>query len=392
MKIARFKFIIILSIVSGITAKHSLAALDSKKLIEIKEKVLELEEKLLESKDKNAKAKETFKKIEALILLQKQERELTKNRSFELDKTIKDLELKRSQMNERIQKERIDLRQSLIEIHKRLNAIPSSPDEILPLELDQPRLHLLQKLAASSIREIETIRADLSDAESLESRIAEERSQADMLIHELSESESLLELNRKLQFDLIKQTHSQRLSQLERYQSMKASESQVTNMIKDFNTRMEIQDNIQKERHLSALLQSPFGRQKGLLAFPISSSEILSHFGKSFDEKSGLSLFKKGIELKADKNSPVSAVFEGKVAFAGELPNYGKMVIIDHGGHFYSICGNLGSIDIKTGDELSKGSKIGVTELTGKPLYFEIRARNIPVDPLQWISKTLSMK
>ena len=105
-----------------------------------------------------------------------------------------------------------------------------------------------------------------------------------------------------------------------------------------------------------------------------------------------MSVFRKGIDLENKGREVVTAVFEGKVAYAGELPSYGKMVIIDHGGHFYSLVGNLGEIETKLGEKVTQGTKLGVTEFTGKPLYFEIRARNIPVDPLQWVSQTFSMK
>ena len=361
------------------------------KLMGVRTRVVRLEEELLDSVHSQEKAKETFGKIQELLALQKTERGLARSRIHQLEQTIQDLELKRSEMVARVELEKKSLRRSLIEIHKKSEVIPESPAHILDLELEQPRLKMMQNLAAIEVREIETVRADLSDAEALESRIIEERSQVDALIHELAESESLLELNRKLQIDLIRQTHHQRFAQLEKYQALKYAESQVTGMIKSFNSRMEIQDNIRKERSLATLLQTPFGKQKGHLILPLRS-RIVGNYGKSFDTVTGMSVFRKGIDLENKGREVVTAVFEGKVAYAGELPSYGKMVIIDHGGHFYSLVGNLGEIETKLGEKVTQGTKLGVTEFTGKPLYFEIRARNIPVDPLQWVSQTFSMK
>jgi murein hydrolase activator len=363
----------------------------NEKLLDVRNRMMTLEEQLLDSVHSQKKAKEAFQKIQELLMLQKRERSLARHRISQLETTIQDLEIKRTEMNVRVELEKKSLRKSLIDIHRNLDLIPESPEQILSLEIDQPRLKLIRNLAATQVREIETVRADLLDAETLESRITEERSQVDALIHELAESESLLELNRKLQIDLIRQTHHQRLGQLEKYRAMKAAESQVSVMIKDFNSRMEIQDTIRKERSLAGLLQTPFGKQKGHLGLPLAS-RVVGQYGKSFDPASGLSVFRKGIDIETKGNELVTAVFEGKVAYAGEMPNYGKMIIIDHGSHFYSICGNLGEISLKVGEKVAQGSKIGVTEFSGKSLYFEIRARNIPVDPLQWISRTVSMK
>ena len=61
-------------------------------------------------------------------------------------------------------------------------------------------------------------------------------------------------------------------------------------------------------------------------------------------------------------------------------------MILDHGDHFYSLCAHLGSILKKTNEWVASHDKVGATDLAGTPLYFEIRARNVAVNPLQWVS------
>ena len=361
------------------------------KLLDVRTRMMSLENDLLDSVHSQRRAKDATAKIEALLGLQKRERALAKNRVAQLETTIADLERKRVEMEARVEQEKHALRRSLIELHRGKDLEPDSPEAVEALERAQPIVRLMHNLASIEIREIATVRADMLDAETLEARIAEERSQVDALLHELAESESLLEMNRQLQIDLLRQTHEVRLAQLDKYRAMKSAEFQVAGMIKDFNARMEITEAARKERSLASLLLTPFGKLKGHLVLPLTG-KVVGHFGKSFDTASGLSLFRKGIDLESTGHESVGAVFEGKIAYAGELPNYGKMVIVDHGGHFYSLCGNLGEISTKVGDHVAAGSPIGVTDSTGKPLYFEIRARNIPVDPLQWVSRTLSMK
>jgi septal ring factor EnvC (AmiA/AmiB activator) len=112
---------------------------------------------------------------------------------------------------------------------------------------------------------------------------------------------------------------------------------------------------------------------------------VVSNFGRTFDPKSGLYIFKKGVDIEIGDHQEVRAISSGKVAYAGELPNYGQVVILDHGEHFYSLCAHLGVISKKTSESVSAGEKIGLTGDSRTPLYFEIRARNVAVNPLQWV-------
>jgi septal ring factor EnvC (AmiA/AmiB activator) len=152
---------------------------------------------------------------------------------------------------------------------------------------------------------------------------------------------------------------------------------------------MELQETHRAERAASramaVMADSPFAKAKGRLPFPVPG-EIVGRFGKTFDRASGLNVFKKGIEIASSASSEIRAISPGKIVYAGELPTYGRLAIVDHGDHFYSICGHLGEIAKKVGDPVAMGEKIGVSDSSGNPVYFEIRARNIPVDPLQWIA------
>ncbi len=92
-----------------------------------------------------------------------------------------------------------------------------------------------------------------------------------------------------------------------------------------------------------------------------------------------------GLEIRAGLGSPVRAVFSGRVAFADRYGPYGRLVIVDHGEHYYSVSGNLASIDVKVGDEVSSGERIGTVgdDGHGAMLYFEIRrgTETIPAGP-----------
>lgn len=90
-----------------------------------------------------------------------------------------------------------------------------------------------------------------------------------------------------------------------------------------------------------------------------------------------------GVELRAPSGTSVRTVFPGRVAFTGRHGDYGKIVILDHGDRWFTVSANLGAYDVKVGDALSQGARIGTVgdEGEGPMVYFEIRHGNETVDP-----------
>ena len=119
-----------------------------------------------------------------------------------------------------------------------------------------------------------------------------------------------------------------------------------------------------------------FASQKGTLPFPIAGRTTIRPARRPSSDGAGL-------ELRAPSGSAVRSVFMGRVAFADDYPEYGKTVIIDHGRRHYTLSSNLGSIDVKVGDEIAAGERLGALG-PDAPLYFEIRINKSTVDPSEW--------
>jgi septal ring factor EnvC (AmiA/AmiB activator) len=364
----------------------------NERLGKVRSEVVALEQSLLDALQVNQKAKENLDKIQALMRLQREERTLSQTRMRELEETVKELESRRGVIRERVGIERDAIRKSLRELSIGDTAMPESKEAIELEAFEQARAQLIRRMVQQGVREIDALRADLEDADRLETRIATEKGELEATVHQMAESEDILELNRQLQIDLIQRNRADRVSQLERWRKMKVAEAQVSDLIQNFNTRMEIQETTRAERAsrkaMAVLSDSTFGRLKGRLPLPLQG-KVVGRFGKTFDSGSGLNVFKKGIEIASAADSEVRAISPGKIVYAGEMPSYGRLAIVDHGDHFYSICGHLGGIVKKVGDSVTQGEKIGVSDSSGTPVYFEIRAKNIPVDPIQWVAANL---
>jgi septal ring factor EnvC (AmiA/AmiB activator) len=360
------------------------------RLAGIRGRVIKLEAGLLDGLKSQKHARDSVSKIQKLIELQREERELGKRRLGELEAKVLELEARRGTLGERIRKQQAEVRRAL-RLLERASTVASSSGEGSGPEsekLEAPRRKTLANLTGRGLREVEALKIDLADAEQLENRIQDEKQQLAYLFQDLQEKESVLELNRQLQFDLIRKQHQERLAQLESYRKLKSSQQQVEHLIGQFNARLELERANEAERQVSkAFAQAgAFARLKGRLGLPVPDGKVISSFGRSFDPKSRLYIFKKGIEIASAKSAGVRAVSAGKLAYSGELPEYGRVAIVDHGEHFYSICAHLGELKKKAGESVAAGDLIGLTDESGTPVYFEIRARNVAVNPLQWIS------
>ncbi|MBI1859330.1 MAG: peptidoglycan DD-metalloendopeptidase family protein [Deltaproteobacteria bacterium] len=126
------------------------------------------------------------------------------------------------------------------------------------------------------------------------------------------------------------------------------------------------------------------------LPLPVPMGHITKGFGKSVHEQFGTVIFHKGLEIEAEHNTPVSAVFKGTVEFAGWLKGLGKVLIISHGAGIYSLCAHLFKTVKEKGATVEQGETIGYVGDTGSAerasLYFEIRENNRAVDPMAYFS------
>lgn len=130
-----------------------------------------------------------------------------------------------------------------------------------------------------------------------------------------------------------------------------------------------------------AAASNDFASLKGRLPFPLTGRSEIRSARRPGSEGPGLEMF-------APSGSAVRAVHAGRVAFADSYAAYGRTVILDHGAGYYTVSANLGSIEVKVGDDVPFGSRIGTVgdgnADTAARLYFEIRAGTNTVAPADW--------
>ena len=127
--------------------------------------------------------------------------------------------------------------------------------------------------------------------------------------------------------------------------------------------------------------------KKGRLKLPLKG-RILNKFGRKRVKEYESYIVYNGINVRAQRGTPVQAVFDGKVLYTGELEGYGNLVIVGHGKEYHSLYGHLDSIKVAANKVVKTGEVIALSgdsgSLEGETLYFELRKNGKPIEPVRW--------
>lgn len=125
---------------------------------------------------------------------------------------------------------------------------------------------------------------------------------------------------------------------------------------------------------------SEFAQMRGRLPFPLPGRAEVEQVRRRWADGTGLS-------MTAPPGTSVRAVFGGRVAFADEYADYGQTIILDHGDNYYTVSANLGGIEVRVGEDVTAGSRLGTlgAGAGGRgELYFEVRRGNDTLPPSEW--------
>jgi septal ring factor EnvC (AmiA/AmiB activator) len=127
-----------------------------------------------------------------------------------------------------------------------------------------------------------------------------------------------------------------------------------------------------------------FASLRGKLQWPVAGKH-LARYGSA---RAGGRMHWRGVLIGGKAGAPVHAIAHGRVVYAGWLPHFGELLIIDHGGGYMSLYAHNQSLYKEVGDWVragETGATLGDSGGQEKPaLYFEIRHDKRPVNPHQW--------
>ncbi|ADH85895.1 murein hydrolase activator EnvC family protein [Desulfurivibrio alkaliphilus] len=133
--------------------------------------------------------------------------------------------------------------------------------------------------------------------------------------------------------------------------------------------------------------EDDFANLRGLVRWPVEG-KVITGFGQTIRGPLGEVGESRGIIIKTDIGAPVRALAAGTVAHVGEMPGYGKMIIVNHGQRYFSLLAGLAEINSREGAPARPGQIMGTTAAAGGAegrLYLEIRQGVQTLDPMEWL-------
>ena len=133
-----------------------------------------------------------------------------------------------------------------------------------------------------------------------------------------------------------------------------------------------------------AMPDGAFAALKGQLRPPVAGKVAARYGSKRGDGPSW-----KGMFIRAAEGADVHTVASGRVVHASWLRGFGNLIIVDHGGQYWSLYANNQSLLRRVGDVVKAGEVIAAAGNTGgneeSGLYFELRHKGKEFDPASWV-------
>ena len=152
-------------------------------------------------------------------------------------------------------------------------------------------------------------------------------------------------------------------------------------------------ESIREESQNLKMLDRVMARAGKMLAslptrWPVRGA-VNSEFGARQSPWTQATEFHSGMDIRAERGTPVLAPSAATVNFAGSHPEYGLTIVLDHGDDMRTIYGHLSKLGVTVGQRVQRGAEIGRTGNTGRSsgphLHYEILVKGHAVNPRAYL-------
>ncbi len=313
----------------------------------------------------------------------------------EISSELKNLEENTKQLNEKLENNRRQMKVKQQEIDAQKQALESlvkvaygmGRHEKIKLMLNQEdpsisgrMLVYYDYLNKARLKKITIIKQGIQKLRSLEIENLRETEVLKIQLEQVKKKKSALQetkTERKVILAKINKSFSQKKQKLSQF---KVSEKKLKKLISSLQKQKSV-NNFSYEKGSS----KRFSLLKGKLPWPLQGK-----IKKKFGEKRSDTLWD-GVLITAKEGAEIRSVAKGRVVFADWLRGYGLLTIIDHGGGYMTLYAFSQSLYKKVGERVKAGDVIAMAGQSGGRseigLYFGIRKKGKPVDPVKWCQK-----
>jgi murein DD-endopeptidase MepM/ murein hydrolase activator NlpD len=162
--------------------------------------------------------------------------------------------------------------------------------------------------------------------------------------------------------------------------------AELTQQINLLERRLYAQSlSFEQLRDMAGKQEDKVRRIPAIMPVPMANYKISSGFGYRRDPVYGGTRFHSGIDFSGPTGTPIYATADGVVAAATWASGYGNKIDLDHGYNYMTRYAHLNKIDVRPGEQVKRGQKIGEMGSTGKStgphLHYEVRFKDEPQNP-----------
>lgn len=371
---------------------------ESQELQQVKKQLKQIDKNLKGANSKRSKTLSSLEAIERDIAERTLRQTQTENKLAEIERESAKLIIRKDALNVEHKTALESVKTLLVATYKmgRQSGLKRLFSQQDPAQIG--RFAQYAKYMANSQKAlINKTKALTEELEGLESNLVSRRQQLDKLSRVLEKDQVYLSQLKNNRLDKIEELETQIADHSEKANTLKERERRLTSVLNELakqrSNRLKqakAQINVyskHKEGKKTSQPKQPADIKlaaRGSLPLP-AKAKLAARFGQKRAE-SGIPW--KGVLLRGVAGSEVRAIAAGEVVYTDWLTGYGQLIIIDHGNDLMSLYGHNRSLNKTVGDRVQQNDLIAnmgdTAGLQSAALYFEIRHRGEPQDPLKW--------
>jgi len=350
------------------------------KLDSIRDKITGVLSALGQNKDKRDSVRTELKKLEIKIAKTSKDLRKTQRKYKNSDKKLEKTRSELKKLKKNLGKQRKLLASQIRSAYSmgqqpHLKMLLNQQD---PSEMGRAMVYYTYLNQARG-KEIESFIASIEKEKALQAKVIDVSKELKVLLAEKRSSKKKLDRHRNNRKNLLAKLEKDIDNQQITLQSLESSRGRIEALLESLGELLA-------DIPAAPLNQKPFGDLKGQLPWPVKG-KLRASFGST---RSQGDLKWNGVVIRADYDTPIRAVSNGRVAFADWLQGYGFITIIDHNDGYMSLYGYSQELYKQVGDWVESGEVIASVGDSGgqsqSGLYFEIRKQGKPINPKKWCS------
>ncbi len=153
--------------------------------------------------------------------------------------------------------------------------------------------------------------------------------------------------------------------------------------------RLDIKLRRQSQENVHSLLNDRASQSRATPRGWPTRGWLSSYYGMRKDPYSGQRAMHEGLDIAAYTGTPIHATADGVVSRVDYLPNFGKLITLDHGYGYQTHFAHLSKILVKRGEQIKRGDRIALVGNTGRStgshLHYELRLNGVPINPRKFL-------